>query len=976
MISSTFGGFMTAKSGLTASQKALDLTGHNITNLGTTGYTRQRLDQVSLNVSGRGRYSSPFTPNIGNGVIVTGVSQLRDPFLDLRFRNEVALASEQEAKLSVLKDLEKILDEVNKKGDTAMGNGGIAAQLNDILGKLRKYSEDTSQKSNATMIKSACQILTTLFNSYSSRIDELQKNLEYDLEKVDIPRVNEILKGIQDLNREIKNSEVLGEGGLELKDKRNLLIDELSNFMKIDVRYEPVQVSDSTYIDKLHISLVGKDGQKYEIINDNQRREFEVEKGKDGKWNLSLGALSPANADLQGAITTAKAALESAQTVYKDRIQTFTNAKTVYKGLLDQMKVHQDALTAATKVRTDAEKKKTDAEKAYQAALGQNPKPPQAQLDQLKNDFQKAIEDLRAANKDYEDKKRAVSNFAPQLEGPKRDYEAAIKNLDDPETPPQKGVDGNAVTGSGLAKKKVETARKNYADALDAIKISEAEGKPIASVNNLLVDGLLKGNLEMLNSAGSYDNPPNVIFGIGHYRGMLDDLANHFATEMNKANNPPGITLDPPGEHDLFTSSDGGRITAKNICLTKGWIDDTYGLTISAKPDATPTSNDNIMHFVSIMEQKMEYFAETNVMSGITFDTPNSGISQSIRGMKNGDTIEIDGKTYTFNENADGSAGNIFKDFNTLNQATQRNGVTLTQQGTTGNIATATTTNINLEKRIKVNGQTVADLSHINLGQLQHGDTIEIDGKTFVYRNSGTFDTNGKPTNTDIGGNGFNDLATLITAAEKQGITITGDNTTGKLTGVTKKGGEDVTPQYDPKQPVSDTNKPFISKTPSINGMQDGDKITINNKEFIFQAGANGDDGQHFQSMEALINAAKVQGIELHGTKINGDKGGEILSATIQNPDVTFKGTFEEGYNNIQTTLGINVQGAQQQRDSYYQLANSVAEEREAVTGVSLDEEAMNIMRYQQSYGAAARLLTALDENLDTLINRTGVVGR
>ena len=973
MISSTFGGFMTAKSGLFASQKALDLTGHNITNLGTPGYTRQRLDQVSLNVSGRGRYASPFTPNIGNGAIVTGVSQLRDPFLDMRFRNEVSLASEQEAKLGVLKDLEKILDEVKNQGDTAMGKGGIAAQINDILGKFRDFSKDTSQKSNATMIKSACQILTTLFNSYSSRIDEVQKNLEYDLEKVNIPRVNEILKGIQDLNKEIKNCEILGDGGLELKDRRNLLIDELSNFMKIDVRYEPIQVSDSTYIDKLHISLVGKDGQKYEIINDNQRREFEIEKGNDGKWNLSLGTLSPANIDLQGSITTAKAALENAQKIYNNRIDTFTNAKKAYKDLLDEMDGYQNALKAAEKTRNEAQKKRVDAEKAYKEAVAQNK--PKNELEQLKAAFDTATNDLQTAAKNYEDKKRVVDGFAPKLEGPKRDYEAAIKNLDNPENPQQDGIDGTPVTGSGLAKKRLEDAKKNYANALDAIQQAEKAEKPIKSVNNLLVDGLLKGNLEMLNSAGSYDNPPNAIHGIGHFKGMLDDLANHFATEMNKANNPAGIIFDPPGEHNLFASSDGGRITAKNICLAKGWVDDSYGLTISAKPDATPTSNDNILHFISIMEQKMDYYAETSVMSGIIFNTPNSGIGESIKGMKNGDTIQIDGKTYTFNDKADGSAGNIFKDFDTLNKATQRNGVTLTQD-VNGKITNATTTNVNLADRIKVNGTVVADLSHINMNQLQHGDTIEIDGKTFVYRNSGTFGADGKPTNTDIGDDGFNNVDTLIAAAEKQNITITGDNTTGKLTTVEKKAGENVTPTFDPTKPIDDTNKPFVSKSPSINGMQDGDKITINGKEFIWQNTADGNDGQHFGSMEALEKAAKAQGIELHGTPINGDKGGEILSATIQNPDVTFKGTFEEGYNNIQSTLGIDVQGAQQQRDSYYQLASSIEEEREAVTGVSLDEEAMNIMRYQQSYGAAARLLTALDENLDTLINRTGVVGR
>ncbi len=56
-------------------------------------------------------------------------------------------------------------------------------------------------------------------------------------------------------------------------------------------------------------------------------------------------------------------------------------------------------------------------------------------------------------------------------------------------------------------------------------------------------------------------------------------------------------------------------------------------------------------------------------------------------------------------------------------------------------------------------------------------------------------------------------------------------------------------------------------------------------------------------------------------------------------------------------------------------MANS-ADARDSVTGVNLDEEVMNLMRYQQSYNAAARLMTTMDEALDKLINNTGVVGR
>ena len=105
MINSTFGGFMTARQGMAAAQHGLNLTGHNLTNSATEGYTRQRIDQVSLNFNGTYRYASQYNVNVGNGVLVTGTSQLRDPFLDLRYRNEVAHVGEQGIKLEVLGDL-------------------------------------------------------------------------------------------------------------------------------------------------------------------------------------------------------------------------------------------------------------------------------------------------------------------------------------------------------------------------------------------------------------------------------------------------------------------------------------------------------------------------------------------------------------------------------------------------------------------------------------------------------------------------------------------------------------------------------------------------------------------------------------------------------------------------------------------------------------------------------------------------------
>ena len=81
----TFSSFTTATLAIYASQSSLNVTGNNIANINTKGYTRQRMDLVSLYNAGEARYANAFNLNIGYGVLCQGVNQLRDPFLDELF---------------------------------------------------------------------------------------------------------------------------------------------------------------------------------------------------------------------------------------------------------------------------------------------------------------------------------------------------------------------------------------------------------------------------------------------------------------------------------------------------------------------------------------------------------------------------------------------------------------------------------------------------------------------------------------------------------------------------------------------------------------------------------------------------------------------------------------------------------------------------------------------------------------------------
>ena len=74
--------------------------------------------------------------------------------------------------------------------------------------------------------------------------------------------------------------------------------------------------------------------------------------------------------------------------------------------------------------------------------------------------------------------------------------------------------------------------------------------------------------------------------------------------------------------------------------------------------------------------------------------------------------------------------------------------------------------------------------------------------------------------------------------------------------------------------------------------------------------------------------------------------------------------------------LKYSIGGENFRVNNYITVANDIANNRDAISGVSLDEEGIDIMKYQKALTASMRLMTALDEQLDKVINNMGVVGR
>ena len=246
----TFDSFTTARLGIYAAQHGLRVTGNNISNLNTDRYTRQRVDQKSFKTGGNDMYRSIFDNHVGNGALVTGINQVRDPYLDIRYRNTASDVGYTQTMLNGLKEIADTLDEVGKGSGE---DGLLYAQLQDLADSLRRLDADPT-KSNDTLVRTSAAALVKLFNTYAGKLDTLRENTIDDF-KQKVSSVNEILTNIRNLNESIRKSEIHGDNALEMRDERNRQIDELSEYMHIKVEYSMEDVGAGKQVEKLTISL-------------------------------------------------------------------------------------------------------------------------------------------------------------------------------------------------------------------------------------------------------------------------------------------------------------------------------------------------------------------------------------------------------------------------------------------------------------------------------------------------------------------------------------------------------------------------------------------------------------------------------------------------------------------------------------------------------------------------------------------------
>jgi flagellar hook-associated protein 1 FlgK len=124
--------------------------------------------------------------------------------------------------------------------------------------------------------------------------------------------------------------------------------------------------------------------------------------------------------------------------------------------------------------------------------------------------------------------------------------------------------------------------------------------------------------------------------------------------------------------------------------------------------------------------------------------------------------------------------------------------------------------------------------------------------------------------------------------------------------------------------------------------------------------------GEGAAGIAVAVTAAEVQA---SGSKAPGGNEVAMAIAALRG------GAAEQGYAALVEKVGGDVQSAKDDQTNLQTTVTAINDQRESVSGVSLDEEMTNLISFQRGYQASARTLTAMDSMLETLIEHTGTVG-
>lgn len=252
-------GLNTAVSGLLTAKRGLYTASHNIDNTTTPGYSRQRIYQNATSA-----YHIPRDGFLGSGTSIDNIGRVRNSFIDFKYWYQTAPTAEWTSKNETLDEVQKILGEPS--------NASFSKYMDDLYDSLNDLKKNPSDLAYREPVRENAKAFARHLNETASKLLQLQKDTLQEARDV-VEKVNGLAHQIANLNRQIYEQEIDGRIANDLRDRRDLIVDELS-------KYVSVKVSETF--------PTAKDGKpNYGTINNTEPLY--------GKYDLSVGGISLVN---------------------------------------------------------------------------------------------------------------------------------------------------------------------------------------------------------------------------------------------------------------------------------------------------------------------------------------------------------------------------------------------------------------------------------------------------------------------------------------------------------------------------------------------------------------------------------------------------------------------------------------------------------------------------------------------------------
>lgn len=202
------------------SQTALSTVSHNVANKNTEGYSRQRVETQTTEPTGLGKL------RIGNGARTTNVGRINNPFIEKQIEVEGNVLGKKETSSQMLSRVEQVFNEQQNKG--------LNKYVGEFFNAYREMSNSPESIALRNLVKESADFMTKDFQRIDRQLTQIQGEADFQI-ATEVAAVNAMTREVAQLNDKIKLVEVNSLEANDERDRRDLLLKQLSE--KLNIRY-------------------------------------------------------------------------------------------------------------------------------------------------------------------------------------------------------------------------------------------------------------------------------------------------------------------------------------------------------------------------------------------------------------------------------------------------------------------------------------------------------------------------------------------------------------------------------------------------------------------------------------------------------------------------------------------------------------------------------------------------------------------